>query len=211
MRKYLTVLLAVLSLLLCSVTAFASDGSVSYNGNAKDFIVTPGSDYSETDLFPDFKDVLPGETYSQKITIQNDASKEVKIKVYMRALGAHPDSVDFLSQLQLRVETPEENVLFDAPANQRAQLSNWVYLGTLYSGGKVELNVLLDVPVTLDNRYSNVVGYLDWEFAVEELPVEPTDPNVPQTGDTQKLGLYVALCVVSAVVIVVLFRKKKKS
>lgn len=215
MRKLLTILCVCALLLSCTVPAFAADGKVTYSGDAGKFIFAPGSNYSPTDLFPNFKDVMPGDSITQAITVKNDASNKVKIKVYMRSLGAHPDSVEFLSKLHLRVEKSENNTMaymFDAAANERAQLTEWVCLGTLYSGGEVDLNVTLDVPVELDNTFQKYIGYLDWEFMIEEFPIEPTDPEPPKTGDTFPVWLMFALMAVSlgGILLLLLAKKKKK-
>ncbi len=185
--KKIFVSLWVLALLLCCVTpAAAAEGNVTYSGDAGEFVFAPGSQYSPTDLFPNFKDVMPGDSITQPVTVKNDASNKVKVKIYMRALGAQEDSGEFLSKLRLRVEKSEENAMaymFDAAASETAQLTDWVCLGTLYSGGEVNLNVILDVPVELDNRFQQRIGYLNWEFRIEEYEIEQTDPKPPQTGD----------------------------
>ena len=212
MRKCFAILVACIILMTCALPASALDGQVIYAEGAEKFFFLPGSDYSPTDLFPDFKDVMPGDSIQQKILVKNDVSNDCKIKIYMRALGAHEDSVEFLSQLDLTVTKGTDTIMFDAPADQTAQLTDWVYLGTLYSGGECELIVTLDVPVTLDNQFKNLVGYLDWEFAVEELPVEPDDPEPPKTGDEFAAYLWAGLMGISLIAIVVLLlaRRKKK-
>ena len=214
-KRLAALLLAVILTASWLPTAGAADGNVTYQEDAEEFIFSPGSVYSPTDLFPNFKEVMPGDTVSQRIVIRNDASKKVKIKVYMRSLGAHPDSEAFLSQLRLRVTQPEQTIMFDAAASVSAQLTDWVYLGTLYSGGETELDVLLDVPVTLDNQFQELVGYLDWQFMVEQLPVEPSDPKPPQTGDETNLPLLIGIAVgcglVFAAVVISQLPEKKKN
>ena len=211
MRKCFAILVACVILMTCALPAAALDGQVVYAEGAEKFFFLPGSDYSPTDLFPDFKNVMPGDRIQQKILVKNDVSNDCKIKIYMRALGAHEDSVEFLSQLNLTVAKGTDTIMFDAPADQTAQLTDWVYLGTLYSGGECELLVTLDVPVTLDNQFKNLVGYLDWEFAVEELPVEPDDPEPPKTGDESQILLWAGLMVGSLVMLLILlFCGKKK-
>lgn len=214
MKKCL-IFLCCLVLLLSSVTpALALDGNVTYSGDAGKIIFAPGSKYSPTDLFPDFKDVMPGDSLTQQITVRNDASNKVRVVIYMRALGAHEDSKAFLSQLRLRVNKSAENTMgymFDAAASETAQLTDWVCLGTLYSGGEVNLDVTLDVPKELDNKYQQKIGYLDWEFMIEEQPVQSTDPETPKTGDDFSLWLWICLAILSlcAIILLILLWKKK--
>ena len=215
MKKIIALLFTFVLLLSSTVTVFAADGKVTYSGNAGNFVFEPGSDHSLTDLFPNFKGVMPGDTLTQKITVKNDADNKVKVKIYIRSLGAHEDSKEFLSQLGLKVKKSSDNdmaYMFDAAANETAQLTDWVYLGTLYSGGEVNLDVTLNVPVELPNEYQNKIGYLDWEFMIEEFPVEPDDPKPPQTGDNSNMGLWFTIMIFSLIMMIILlvWRKKDK-
>lgn len=193
-----------------AVTALAA-GTVTYDGNSKKFIFEPGSEYSPTDLFTDFKGVMPGDSITQKVYIKNDVSNKVKIKLYMRSLGAQKESEEFLSKLNLKVSQDGFSNLFDAPADQTAQLTEWVYLGTFYSGAEINLNVTLDVPIELGNEYQEAVGYLDWQFKVEELPVDPGDPRPVRTGDTTNLHLYITLASASGLVLLLLLVFKRRN
>ena len=213
MKKFLTTLCICALLVCCVPNAFAAGGKAIYSGDAGRFIFAPGSEYSPTDLFPNFKDVMPGDSIYQPITVRNDASNRVKVKIYMRALGTHEDSEAFLSMLRLQVAKSENNAMahmFDADASESAQLSDWVCLGTLYSGGEVNLHVILHVPTELDNRYQQQVGYLDWEFMVEEYEIEPTDPEAPDTGDSAPVWLWAAAGGMSLFVLLFLVGKRRK-
>lgn len=200
----------VLALCLSIAPAAFADASVSYKGSADKFVFTPGSEYSPTDLFENFKDVMPGDTLTQQIEVKNDVKNDVKIKLYMRALGADANSEGFLNQMDLTVKAADGSELFAAPAGETAQLTDWVCLGTFYSGAKTTLDVTLTVPIEMGNDYANQIGTLDWEFAVEELPVEPTDPVGPKTGDDTPVALYAAICAVCAGAVVFLFATRKK-
>lgn len=210
MKRVKFLLLSIISILCLSVPAFAADSTVTYVGNAQKFIFAPGSDDSPTDLFENFKGVMPGDSLTQKITVKNDVSNNTKIKLYLRSLGAQEGSEDFLSKLTLSVKQDGDSHLFEAPADQTAQLTDWVYLGTIYSGGEINLDVTLEIPQELNNRFQNAIGYLDWQFKVEELPVEPDDPKPPQTGDTSNLFLYSLLTVVSGISILILLIIKRR-
>lgn len=211
MKKMITFMIVCILTFSSVLPVYADNGKVTYRGNAKNFIFEPGSNYSLTDLFPNFKDVMPGDTLAQKITVKNDADN--KVKIYIRSLGAHEDSDQFLSQLGLRVRKSSDNkmaYMFDAEANETGQLTDWVCLGTLYSGGEVNLEVILKVPVELDNKFQNEIGYLDWEFMIEEFPVEPDDPKPPKTGDNSYMEMWFALMIGSgAMLMSLLFWRKR--
>lgn len=215
MKKIITLFVVCIIVFSSILPVYAADGKVTYSGNAGNFVFEPGSEHSLTDLFPNFKGVMPGDTLTQKITVKNDADNKVKVKIYIRSLGAHEDSVEFLSQLGLKVQKSEDNemgYMFDAAANETAQLTDWVYLGMLYSGGEVNLDVTLDVPVELDNEFQSNVGLLDWEFMIEEFPIEEGDPKPPQTGDNSSMGLWFTIMICSLIMMIILlvWRKKDK-
>lgn len=201
------ILLVLVMVLAMSVNVFATDvdGSVTYEGKAKEFIFAPGSQYSPTDLFTNFKGVMPGDTLTEQIVVKNAKSTGVKVKIYMRSLGAQLDTDEFLSQMTLTVKQNGQAKLFEAPADQTAQLTEWTLLGTLSAGGEATLDVELNVPITMGNEFADEIGYLDWQFKVEEIP------ETPKTGDTSNLVFYGGIAIMSlALIAVILVMNKRK-
>ena len=128
MKKVTSLLLGLVSVLCFSVPAIAADASVTYDGNAQKFIFAPGRDNSPTDLFDNFKGVMPGDSLTQKIVVKNAVSNKVKIKLYLRSTGAQEGSEEFLSQMNLTVTQDGGAELFSAPADTSTGLTGWMYL-----------------------------------------------------------------------------------
>ena len=221
--KTISALALVLVLLLgMSATAFA-ESKVTYEGGAEKFVFLPGSEYSETDLFENFKGVMPGDVITQEITVQNNYTKAEKVKIYLRAVvhdeqgnplseevARTEDLVsmqDFLSQLTMTVKQGDK-VLFSASPDELDGLKENVLLGTFPGRSKTILTVELSVPFELGNEYANRVGEVDWVFTAEEVT------KTVQTGDDSDLILWAALMTLSLVtaagVILSLNRKNKE-
>ncbi|MBR5516211.1 MAG: hypothetical protein IKU52_08420 [Clostridia bacterium] len=216
--KKICFLVPVIALIASMGLCAFAQGNVSFNPGTKKFVFAPGSDESPTDLFTSFKDVMPGDSLSDKIVIKNEVSNNVKIKLYIKAIDTSKEEKsndEFLSKLKLTVKQASDTPLYEATADQEAQLKDWVYLGTVFSGGTVTLDIKLDVPLEMGNEFQDAMGYVDWCFKAEELPVASTDPKPPQTGDDTQMIKYISIMAASAVVIVVsttlIFKKKKVS
>ena len=211
-----TVVLMLLCLLLSAmaITVSADSGSqVTYEGSAKRFVFISESEYGENDLFSNFKSIMPGDTLTQEIRVSNAKDSGVKTKLYLRAEAVDEAYRDFLSQLTLTVLTENETILAETPADQRGELAENVYLGTFYAGADTTLDVVLNVPETLENEYQNALGKIQWVFSAEEMPSEPTDPQVPQTMDNSGIPLLILLLLVSAstVAFIVVGYKRRRS
>ena len=97
MKKLFSVLLTMAVVLSFSVTAFAGDATVNYTGKQDLFHFQPGSSYTDTDLFSNFKGVMPGDSLNQKIILTNTASDCDYIKIYLKAVP-HDETANPLSR-----------------------------------------------------------------------------------------------------------------
>ena len=71
----------------------------------------------------------------------------------------------------------------------------------------------LIVPEELGDEFQDKIGMLDWEFMIEEFPVEDTDPQPPQTGDASAITLSVGMVMVSVVgfvMLLILIKRKQE-
>ena len=183
-RTCKTIFSLVLTLLLTvslATSAFASS-SITFKGFSAGFDFQPGSEYTETDLFDGFKNVMPGDTVTDTITFTNEATDCDYVNLYMRA-EAHDEAgnplsekvaeketmatmTEFLSKLSMKVWNGTE-LIYDASPDQLDGLQNNTLLGTFHTGDTTTLKVELTVPIELDNRFANRVGEVDWIFHVE--------------------------------------------
>lgn len=207
MKKWkasLSFVLALVLVMAVSVSAFA-DGTVSYDSNAREFIFEPGSDYSPTDLFDNFKNLMPGDTVTEQIEVRNKANSKVAATIYFRSHGAQLDTDEFLSQLTLTVKQNGTSTLFDAPADVTDGLTEWVCLGTIHPGGSVVLDLELNAPITLGSEFMYSIGYIDWEFMVEEVP------ELPDTGMNWQPALIAAALGTMILGAALVLRKKREN
>lgn len=183
-RTCKTIFSLVLTLLLTvslATSAFATS-SITFKGFSAGFDFQPGSEYTESDLFDGFKNVMPGDTVTDTITFTNDAADCDFVNLYMRA-ETHDETgnplsekvaeretvatmTEFLSKLSMKVWNGTE-LIYDASPDQLDGLQNNTLLGTFRTGDTTTLKVELTVPIELDNRFANRVGEVDWIFHVE--------------------------------------------
>ena len=204
MKKFVSIILALL-LLLTTLPASAVS-NVTCEGGAEHFVFLPGSEYSDSDLFENFKGVMPGDVIIQRITVKNTSDKQVRI--YMRADPIEEKHRDFLDKLNLQVACKSEYI-FDAAPSQTGQLTENTLLGTFKTAGSVELVVTLTVPLDLGNEYMNTMGIVPWTFLIEEVPEDDT----PHTGDDFELGtwLIAAGMILAAIAVVLVQMKRQKA
>ena len=201
MKKLIAILL--LALLLCG-SALAS--SATYVDQDELFVFKPGSEYEVTDMFENFKGVLPGDVLEEVITVENSSDAQVRIWLKCK-YDAYVTTAakDFLNQLKLTVVSGDTEI-FEAAADEKGQLTESKLLGTFKKGGKVDLTVTLEVPTDLGSEYMGQVGVVPWTFIVEEIPEEET----PETGDWFRSGMWFAAAAVLAMAIIVLIIAQRR-
>ena len=85
MKKLLSLVMILAALAALAVPALAADAVVSRKGN--DIVIeTTGSGYTDTDLFDNFKNVMPGDERTEAITIKNNVTGYDYVKLYIRAV-----------------------------------------------------------------------------------------------------------------------------
>lgn len=227
MKKYKAKIISLVlgcALIISSTATVFGAGNVTYKGQAEKFIFEPGSEYSVTDLFTDFKGVMPGDSITQTVTIRNESAENSRVEIFMRALGStdlknpedgiadvsKAESDDFLKEMNLTVKAQSGKNLFKATANKKDGLSKWVSLGIFEPGAEVDLAVTLNVPITMGNDYQERIGALDWQFKVVDPPQTSGDSS--KTGDESNLLVWVIAAIAAALgaVTVLAMRRRRE-
>lgn len=150
--------------------------------SAGDFRFSPGTFYSDTDLFKTFKNVMPGDVLEESILITNNSQYNAA-EIYLKAVPHGDDNPmssevakieesvasmeDFLSQLYMTVYNNEDEVIFAASPEKTAGLTEPINLGRVTRGNLLEVRVVLEVPKNLGNKYAYRAGEVDWVFYAE--------------------------------------------
>ncbi len=177
-RMILSLVLMLMLVMSLATTAYAADPTVTYKGVKDTFVFGPGStEYTDTDLFGSFKNVMPGDTRTETITFKNAAADNDYVNLYLKAVphnAANPlspnvdektniaDMNAFLSQLTMTV-TCNGKVIKDA---LKGGLATDQFLAKVKRGETVKLTVELKVPLELGNEYANKIGEVDWVFLI---------------------------------------------
>lgn len=193
MRALFSLVLTLVLVVALAAPAFAATASITYKGQKDQFVFDPS-----TDLFRNFKGVMPGDTLEQSITFTNKSTDSNYVKLYVRAV-AHDTSnpltkpvkenetiasmEDFLSQLEMEVYCGKKQI-FKASPDELGGMKNKVLLGTFKKNASATLTVKLNVPIELGNEYANRMGEVDWIFTVEAFKGTPStsDDRLIQTG-----------------------------
>lgn len=225
------------SVSLLSFPALAKEESVLTIKNLKgDFEVSPKSSESDSDLFSAFKQVMPGDTLTQKIKIQNHCEEHKKVNLYLSSTLSQTESTaslqELLSMLHLRI-WEKDKLLFEQTADQN--LSEPIDLGALGYQEEEVLKVELEIPVEVDNEQAENIAMLEWTFDVEDAGMEDDQTSSngsvgggehssnnsgagtnhpssqPRTGDTAHVGMWIIVCFIALVSVIYIFSKKHKN
>ncbi len=171
MKKRIALLLVFLLALCLSLSVLADGSSVRFENEAEKFVFVP----ADTDLFTNFKGLMPGDVVTQQIVVSNNYVE--KVDIYLKAEGASEKDQALLSQLGLKV-MQGTTVLFDSTADKTDGLTAYKLLGSFQKGASTTLDVTLTVPHTLDNSYMDGTGDVIWTFKAEIQDVKTGDNSV---------------------------------
>mgnify|MGYP004545135555 CR=1 FL=1 len=195
-------LLVVMSL---SVTAFAQStqpaADIVYKGKNKLIVNPKAGNHTSTDLFGNFKDVMPGDTLTETVTFRNESTttRTNYVKLYIVVVPHGEDNIpvdghiadvdemnEFLSNFTMTVARGGKEIFNGKPNEVGTFGGNGCLLGTFRKGDGTTLTVTLTLDIEADNTAANQEGEVDWKFIAEEYTTSRNPSVTPgrliQTG-----------------------------
>lgn len=219
-KRLAALLTAMILILLFTVTAFAAPSNIIFQGGAEKFVFFPGSYYTDTDMFQNFKDMMPGDIREQHFEVKNTYRGCDYVRIYMWAqlhdaeneqpqfkdpVGIEWNEArqkhmeDFLLQFDLTLKEEDTGrVLFEGKAGELAQLEPQIVLGDYRYNQGTKLVSTLEMDINAGNEFQYDIGEVDWCFAVEEF----NDPA--PTGDSANLWVWAVVAVTAFIAAMVL-------
>ena len=187
--KILTSILLVAAVLvgIFAVNAFADTGvpTVNFDYSKRQFTfsnVSPygGSEYP--DLFTDLKNLMPGDSRTQKIKVTASSLEGGTANMYLRVdkESENKEYIDLLTR-----EGVTLTVSKDGKEIASGDLEKGVFLGKLEGRDALNLDVTFNLPLEAGNDLQNKVGTVDWVFTAEYIPapiiiIPPENPPIPE-------------------------------
>lgn len=223
--RFLVAALFGAALLLAPASAYAvNTPSIAYDGNARQLTFSGmEAPLGGVDLFPAFKDLMPGDTREQPIKIEAKGVQG-QVRIFIRAV-VDVDTARALEPISLTAAVsagPSSGMLeTGTPASVFAQTAK---VATFAADGNATLDLRLSVPTSVGNELADASKTVRWEVTAEddsgELDAIPASPEparksifsqLTQTGDSIAVGVLVAVLIIAAIgIALAVWRRNKR-
>lgn len=166
---------------------------------------------SKTDLFANFKNLLPGTGRSQKILVKNEYkdSTDIRLVCMVQESGTEGNKTEATKELLARyvtIEMKDEQgqMLYAGPVGGNGLCD--IDLGSFACGQTKELQVSLYVDEAMPSEYQNLLGKVRWVFEADE----NVRSEIVKTGDSGRLLMCGMSLLASAVLLAAAVRRHMK-
>lgn len=201
--------------------AFADTSTISYDGNARQLTVSGATGSSEEpDLFPAFKDLMPGDVREQRIEVRATGVKS-QVRVFVRAVVDH-ETANILSPITLTARVGDASAGWLQTGTPGSVFAHPTQVAAFTSDGSTVLNLQLSVPTSVGNELADASKTIRWEITAEDdgekIPVRPAGSKgaglfgLAATGDSTLTLLLVllTLAIIAFIAALLLSRRDKR-
>lgn len=164
-KNYLPILCAslVIPMAAPAFTAAAADiPAVVYDGDVRKIRL---EDADQSDLFPEFKDMMPGDKTTQKIEVETEHTSG-PVTVYLTSEGTAAEDPELFRNVILTVQADGEVIASESLAD--GIRADGVELFTFEEPGKKTLEVTLEVSEEAGNELMDAEAAANWKFTVQD-------------------------------------------
>lgn len=217
----------VVAAILCMVAlavparAFAETPAIAYDGNAHQLTVSGATgSLGEPDLFPAFKDLMPGDVREQQIEVRAMGVKS-QVRVFVRAVVDH-ETAHLLSPITLTASAGDASDGWLQTGTPGSVFAYPTQVATFTSDGSTVLNLQLSVPTSVGNELADANKTIRWEIIAEDdgetIPAQPAGSKKPSlfglaaTGDNSLALLLtlLTLAIIAFMAALILSRRNKR-
>ena len=230
MKKKLSVFILMLMMIVPSIGyVHAEESIISFEGEAEKFIYTNNNG----EVFDGFKNLYPGETRTEKLTLVNNDYQELRFYVNSKVIdqfGNANGAKGIVYDVKFKINGEDlfvGKVGGDKEVGISQEKTDNSLIATLKKGESAVLEMTLSIDGdSMDNAYQGATGTVQYTFSVEqddeEAPVVERVVNkvvktvinpitkVVKTGDTTSLALIGGLLAISGLGIVYIIVTKRK-
>lgn len=165
--------------------AFADTPAIAYDGNARQLTVSGVTASSgEPDLFPAFKDLMPGDEREQQIEIRATGVKS-QVRVFVRAV-VDQETASLLSSITLTATVGDASTGWLQTGTPGSVFAHPTQVATFTGDGSTVLNLQLSVPTSVGNELADASKTIRWEITAED-----DGETIPaQSAGSKKPGLF---------------------
>lgn len=207
--------------LVAPAHAFADTPAIAYDGNARQLTVSGVTASSgEPDLFPAFKDLMPGDEREQQIEIRATGVKS-QVRVFVRAVVDH-ETAHLLSPITLTATVGDASAGWLQTGTPGSVFAYPTQVAAFTSDGSTALNLQLSVPTSVGNELADASKTIRWEITAEDdgetIPAQPAGSKKPSlfglaaTGDNSLALLLtlLTLAIIAFMAALLLSRRDKR-
>lgn len=207
--------------LVAPAHAFADTPAIAYDGNARQLTVSGATASSgEPDLFPAFKDLMPGDEREQQIEIRATGVKS-QVRVFVRAVVDH-ETVHLLSPITLTATVGDASAGWLQTGAPGGVFAYPTQIAAFTGDGSTVLNLQLSVPTSVGNELADASKTIRWEITAEDdgetIPAQSAGSKKPSlfglaaTGDNSLALLLtlLTLAIVAFIAALLLSRRDKR-
>lgn len=194
-KMIITIVLGLSILTLISSTlkitqAYKSEPTIYYDGKKKEIVYF---NVKDKDLFPNLKDLMPGDKKEQEIILKADNIKK-NTKVFLEFSGERNNFIlDYITIFLGDKELSKEN--------------NTIQIANSSKDFEIKLKFVVNVPKEVGNEIEDQVYRIDWNILIQEEDSELK--KVPNTFDNTNIVLYFCMFFISIFVMIVAIIKMK--